>query len=97
MDMMRVRVPNHSQRHGSLQRAACTPCQHRHRRQQAWRVACHNQQAGKKVVVVGAGVGGICLAGRLARRGFDVTVVEKNEHVSRAHIACMQESLAQPT
>jgi FAD dependent oxidoreductase len=88
MDIMRVRVPNHSQRHVSLQQAACAPCQHQHRRQRAWQVACHSRQTGKKVVVVGAGVGGICLAGRLARRGFDVTVVEQNEHVSRgAH--CM--------
>jgi phytoene desaturase len=30
------------------------------------------------VLVIGAGVGGIAIAGRLARRGYDVTVVEKN-------------------
>lgn len=29
-------------------------------------------------MVIGAGVGGICVAGRLARRGFDVTVCESN-------------------
>lgn len=32
----------------------------------------------KKVVVVGAGLGGIATAGRLARQGYEVTVVEKN-------------------
>jgi phytoene desaturase len=30
------------------------------------------------VLVIGAGIGGIAVAGRLARRGYDVTVVEKN-------------------
>jgi phytoene desaturase len=30
------------------------------------------------VIVIGAGVGGIAVAGRLARRGYDVTVLEKN-------------------
>ncbi len=32
-----------------------------------------------KVVVIGAGIGGIAAAARLARRGYRVTVVEKNE------------------
>jgi phytoene desaturase len=32
----------------------------------------------KKVMVIGAGIGGIAAAARLARRGYDVTVVEKN-------------------
>jgi len=32
----------------------------------------------KSVVVVGAGLGGLCTAMRLASRGFDVTVIEKN-------------------
>lgn len=32
----------------------------------------------KRVVVIGAGVGGIATAARLARHGYDVTVVEKN-------------------
>jgi phytoene desaturase len=30
------------------------------------------------VLVVGAGIGGIAVAGRLARKGYDVTVLEKN-------------------
>jgi phytoene desaturase len=30
------------------------------------------------VLVIGAGIGGIAVAGRLARRGYDVTVLEKN-------------------
>lgn len=33
----------------------------------------------KKIVVIGAGLGGISAAARLAKKGFDVTVVEKNE------------------
>lgn len=33
----------------------------------------------KHVVVIGAGIGGICIAGRLARRGFEVTVCESND------------------
>lgn len=32
----------------------------------------------KSVIVIGAGVGGIAAAARLAHRGYDVTVVEKN-------------------
>ncbi len=32
-----------------------------------------------KVIVIGAGIGGIAVAARLARRGCEVTVVEKNE------------------
>jgi phytoene desaturase (3,4-didehydrolycopene-forming) len=33
----------------------------------------------KKIVIVGAGIGGIAAAGRLARRGWSVTVLEKND------------------
>ena len=33
------------------------------------------------MVVIGAGVGGLATAGRLARAGLDVTVLEKNEQV----------------
>ena len=32
-----------------------------------------------KMVVVGAGIGGMAAAARLARDGFDVTVVERND------------------
>jgi len=34
----------------------------------------------KKVIIVGTGFGGLTAAGLLARDGFDVTVIEKNDH-----------------
>ena len=34
----------------------------------------------KKVVVIGAGIGGLGAAGLLSKKGYDVTVVEKNEN-----------------
>lgn len=34
---------------------------------------------GKTAIVIGAGVGGLAIAGRLARAGFSVTLLEKNE------------------
>jgi phytoene desaturase (3,4-didehydrolycopene-forming) len=37
------------------------------------------------VIVVGAGIGGISTAARLARQGYQVTVVEKCE-IGRAHV-----------
>lgn len=33
---------------------------------------------GKTAIVIGAGVGGVSTAARLAKAGFEVTVVEKN-------------------
>jgi phytoene desaturase len=33
----------------------------------------------KKVIIIGAGLGGLATASRLAKKGFQVTVVEKNE------------------
>ncbi|UCF98254.1 MAG: FAD-dependent oxidoreductase, partial [Spirochaetaceae bacterium] len=35
----------------------------------------------KKAVVIGAGVGGLASAALLAREGFGVTVLEKNESI----------------
>lgn len=35
----------------------------------------------KQIVIVGAGLGGLSAAVTLASRGYDVTVIEKNEHV----------------
>lgn len=35
----------------------------------------------KKVVVIGAGISGLCVAWRLAKNGFDVEVYEKEPHV----------------
>ena len=35
--------------------------------------------AGKKIIVVGSGFGGLSAATLLAKQGFDVTVIEKNE------------------
>jgi phytoene desaturase len=41
----------------------------------------------KKVVVIGAGIGGLGTAGLFARKGYDVTVLEKNENFGgRANI-----------
>lgn len=41
----------------------------------------------KKVVIIGAGIGGLGAAGLFARRGYDVTVVEKNANLGgRANI-----------
>jgi len=33
----------------------------------------------KKVIIIGAGLGGIALAGMLGKKGYDVTICEKNE------------------
>ncbi len=33
----------------------------------------------KSVLIIGAGVGGIATAARLAQKGFEVTVIEKND------------------
>ena len=42
---------------------------------------------GRRIVVVGAGVGGMAAAARLAKDGFQVTVVERNDQVGgRARI-----------
>ena len=35
----------------------------------------------KKIIIIGAGLGGLSAACRLAKKGFDVTVLEKNERV----------------
>ncbi len=41
----------------------------------------------KKVVVIGGGIGGLGVAGLFAKKGYDVTVLEKNEHLGgRANI-----------
>eukprot|EP01117_Protostelium_nocturnum_P004879 TRINITY_DN1768_c0_g1_i1.p1 TRINITY_DN1768_c0_g1~~TRINITY_DN1768_c0_g1_i1.p1 ORF type:complete len:867 (-),score=264.78 TRINITY_DN1768_c0_g1_i1:424-2820(-) len=39
-----------------------------------------SKRSKKKIVVIGAGLGGVSVAGRLAKAGYQVTVVEKNEH-----------------
>jgi phytoene dehydrogenase-like protein len=31
------------------------------------------------VIVIDAGIGGICIAARLAKKGYGVTVIEKND------------------
>lgn len=46
-----------------------------------------NPGHGERLVVVGAGIGGMAAAARLARDGFDVTVVERNDQAGgRARI-----------
>ena len=35
----------------------------------------------KKVVVIGAGIGGLGTAGLFAKKGYDVTVLEKNDRL----------------
>jgi diapolycopene oxygenase len=40
-----------------------------------------NAAAGKRVVVIGAGLGGVSAAIMLARAGYRVTVLEKNSHI----------------
>lgn len=41
-----------------------------------------SQQESKSAIVVGAGVGGLVVAGRLAKEGVKVTLLEQNEQVS---------------
>ena len=46
-----------------------------------------NKKSAGRVVVVGAGVGGMAAAARLAKDGFSVTVIERNDQVGgRARI-----------
>lgn len=40
--------------------------------------------AGKSAIVVGAGVGGLVVAGRLAKEGVRVTLLEQNDRVGAA-------------
>ena len=35
----------------------------------------------KKIIIIGSGIGGLSLAIRLQAKGFQVTVLEKNENV----------------
>eukprot|EP01087_Luapelamoeba_hula_P025179 TRINITY_DN986_c0_g2_i1.p1 TRINITY_DN986_c0_g2~~TRINITY_DN986_c0_g2_i1.p1 ORF type:complete len:766 (+),score=93.91 TRINITY_DN986_c0_g2_i1:90-2387(+) len=41
----------------------------------------HSLTKNRRVAVIGAGIGGLAVAGRLAKMGFDVTVYEKKDHV----------------
>lgn len=73
---------NHSDALLAFSRPPCRVAFRQCRRRGQHAVTCRAAQAAKEVVVVGAGVGGICLAGRLAKRGFNVTVVEKSPEAS---------------
>lgn len=42
------------------------------------------RQQPSRVIVIGAGAGGLATAGRLARAGLDVQVLEKNAEVRTA-------------
>ena len=44
---------------------------------------------GKKIIVAGAGHGGIAAGALLAKNGFDVTVYEKNKRKEKSHICLM--------
>lgn len=46
-----------------------------------FQVFCSQDAGQKKVVVVGGGVGGLSVAGRLSKAGFKVTLLEKNAQV----------------
>ena len=35
----------------------------------------------KKVIVIGAGIGGLCTAIRLLNKGYDVTILEKEQRI----------------
>ena len=57
----------------------------------------------KKIVVAGAGHGGIAAAALLARKGFDVTLVEQNEEASLGYdwrdciqLSCFEETGLEP-
>lgn len=50
---------------------------------------------GARVIVVGGGIGGLATAGRLARAGFDVTVLEKNAEASRRNASRHMRSVPQ--
>jgi heterodisulfide reductase subunit A-like polyferredoxin len=43
----------------------------------------HVHAASKTAVVIGGGIGGLVVAGRLARSGLSVTLLEKNAEVSQ--------------
>ena len=33
----------------------------------------------KNIIIIGAGIGGLCTALRLAKKGYQVTILEKNK------------------
>ena len=46
----------------------------------------------KKVIVVGAGIGGLCTAIRLLNKGYDVTIIEKENSIGgKVNIRCYGE------
>ena len=59
-------------------------------RQRAARLTIHAAAGSdqKSVIVIGAGVGGMATAGRLARQGLDVRVLEKNGEVCGSQGLC---------
>ena len=47
-----------------------------------------NSLAGKKIIVIGAGLAGLCAAMRAARAGAEVTILEATERAGTCHRKC---------
>jgi phytoene desaturase (3,4-didehydrolycopene-forming) len=100
MQGLRIRAPQGAQRSSRAAAAAAAPpppiraARRRQRRCGVVAASTTAQQQQKHVAIVGAGVGGLCVAGILARQGHRVTVFEQNERVGGR---CQGEVFEAPT